>query len=193
MRGILTWVLLPALVAFISIGACLDRYGQRERAQPAQAIVVLGSKIEADGQPGDSLRARTLHTVALYQQQLASAIIFTGGQGSDEPRPESESAREVAIEEGVPADHIYTETLSTNTRENAHYAADICRAHGWRTVIVVSDPYHLWRGQRNLQQEGLTVYPSPALNCQRNQNLALRLLWTARETLAVIRDVASGH
>ncbi|HOF86650.1 MAG TPA: YdcF family protein [Armatimonadota bacterium] len=182
-----------AVLAVLGLGGFLDAYGQRERARPAQVIIVLGARLSPDGQPGDSLQARVRHAVTLYRRGFAPALLFTGGQGADEPRPESVAARELAINLGVPARATSLETASTSTRENARFAADICREQGWTTAIVVSDPYHLWRGQRNLRQAGITAYPSPARACRRNREWPLRVQWTARETLAVLRDLAIGH
>lgn len=181
------------LAAVLGISLAIDRYGQVERAQPAQAIVVLGSTVMPNGKPGDSLAARTRHAVALYKKGLAPAIIFTGGRGWDEPRAESLTARDLALGDGVPAGATFTEARSTSTRENIRYAADICRKHGWTRIILVTDPYHLWRGQRNLRQQGLTAYPSPAVDSRRNREWTLRAIWTVRETLLVIRDVITGH
>ncbi len=181
------------LLGLLGFGLFLDAYGQRERAQPAQVIIVLGSRLTSGGQPGDSLRARVRHAVTLYRRGLAPALLFTGGQGQDETRPESVAAREMAINLGVPAEATFLETISTSTRENARFAAQVCRERGWTTAIVVSDPYHLWRGRRNLWQEGIIASPSPARDCQRNREWSLRIHWTAREVLAVLRDVILNH
>jgi uncharacterized SAM-binding protein YcdF (DUF218 family) len=186
-------IALLGFLALLGLGIFLDVYGQQERVRPAEVIIVLGSRVSPDGQPGDSLRARTLHAIDLYRRHLASALLFTGGQGSDEPRAESAVARDLAMQNGVPPSAIFLETASTNTRENARFAAAICREQGWTTAIVVSDPYHVWRGRRNLRQEGITAYPSPAVHCERNRKWLLRVQWTARETLAILRDVATGH
>ena len=49
---------LLALLAFAFLCFEIDRYGQRDRAQPADAIVVLGALVLPDGQPGpEPLRA----------------------------------------------------------------------------------------------------------------------------------------
>ncbi len=186
-RRVLGWCCLLTLVGLIGLGVFLDCFGRVDRAQPAQAIVVLGAGILPDGQPGDSLCARTRQAVALYHRKLAPVLIFTGGQG-DFGRPESIIASEMALAQGVPATALLLEQRSTSTRENIRNAAEICHAHGWTRVIVVSDPYHLWRARHECAQASLVAYPSPAFTCLRSRHLGMRLLWTARETLLVIRD-----
>lgn len=176
------------LTGLLGITFSLDRFGQVERARPAPVIVVLGARVLADGSPGDSLRARMRKAAGLYRRGLAKAVILTGGQG-DYGRPESVVATDMAVSLGIPVDNILRETRSHSTRENVRYAAEICRAHGWRQVIVVSDPYHLWRARYLFAREGITAYPSPAWECERNRKLPLRIQWTLRETLAVMNEL----
>lgn len=178
-----------ALLALLLIGSMLDRFGQVDRTRPAEAIVVLGAGVQPDGSPGDSLRTRTLQAVALYQHGLSKHFIFTGGHG-DYGDAESVIESQMAMARGVPAGAIFREDTSHTTRENIRNAALICRQQGWREVIVVSDPYHLWRARYLFAHEGITAYPSPAKDCLRNRNMLLRIVWTARETLAVVHDVA---
>lgn len=193
-RGRLIVLLLALLLVMggMGFGVFLDQYGQQERARPAQAILVLGSRILANHQAGDSLRARVRKGVALYRQGLAPMIICTGGAGTFHPPTEAEAARALLLHAGVPARDIVMETTSTSTRENIANAAAICRAHGWTRVIVVSDPYHLWRAQRDCTLAGLTAYPSPARDCARNRIWYRRIQWTAREVVAIVRDVVLG-
>jgi len=172
------------LLGFGGLMWFLDHYGQRERAQPAQAIVVLGARVVTPGVPGLSLRARTLKAVALYHKKLAPKIICTGGIGDFSPS-EAQAAATLAARRGVATRDIVLEDTSTSTTENARNTARICAAHGWRRVIIVSDPYHLWRARRDFEAVGLTVFPSPATN----REVSPRLSATAREALCVLRDM----
>lgn len=189
----LAWrLLLLVFLTFLGFGVFLDIYGQVDQAAPAQAIVILGAGVAPGGLPGDSLRARTLHAVTLYKRHFAPVIICTGGLG-DYPPTEAEVATRLAVTCGVPDGVIYPDATSTSTRENAVNAAAICRTFNWRRVIIVSDPYHLWRARRDFLRAGLLPYPSPATDCLRNRQLPLRLLWTVREELLILRDVISGQ
>jgi uncharacterized SAM-binding protein YcdF (DUF218 family) len=182
--------LLP-LLAVLGWGLFLDLYGQADQAAPAQAIIVLGSRVLPNGEPGDSLRARTAQAVRLYHRGFAPALITTGGLDVENHAPPTEAAAAARLAKrlGVPDAAIIEEPASTSTRENARNAARICRAHGWTRVIIVSDPYHLWRAHRNFTLEGLTAYPSPARDCARNRQPQQRVLWTLREMAAILRDV----
>ena len=183
-KGFLSVLILlpPALLPAAMF--LLDRYGQIDRARSAGAIVVLGAGVNIHGLPGPSLRARTLHAVDLYWRGLAPKIIFTGGVGANPPA-ESVVAAALAMQHGVPQSALFTEETSTTTWENVCNAAAICHAQRIGEVIVVSEPYHLWRAARNFAAQGIRAYPSPAPN----RATKLRIHMTAREVLSVARDL----
>lgn len=171
--------------------ARIDSYGQREHLPsheaPADALVVLGAGVNEWGRPSRSLSERTRHAVQLWKRGLAPQLICTGGVG-DNPPSEARVAADLAISLGVPASKVLLEDTSTSTRENARFAADICRARGWKRVVVVSHPYHLWRARRDFRRRGLVVYTSPVRGGQVDFNFWLRLNWTAREAVLYLRD-----
>jgi uncharacterized SAM-binding protein YcdF (DUF218 family) len=179
-------IALPMLALSAAI-YWIDAFGHREQVQSAQAIVVLGAGVLPNGQASSSLRERTAHAVALYHRGLAPFIIFTGGIGTYPPS-EAQVASNLAIKMKVPRDKVLLEDQSTSTRENAQFAAEICRTRGWKKVIVVSQPFHLWRAQRDFKRFGLIVYTSPVRNANIDTKPLQRVLWTAREVLLSLRD-----
>lgn len=190
-RRIFKWLFqlfLFALLLFCCFGIFLDYYGHIDQARPVDAIVILGASVAANNLPGDSLRARTEKAVALYQKKIANKIICTGGLGENPPT-EAYAAATLAQQLGVNSADLLLEMKSTNTRENARNAAQICREYGWSRVVIVSDPYHLWRAKKDFRLAGITAYPSPALTCERERKLSLRIIWIAREEVAILRDI----
>lgn len=139
----------------------LDAYGQADRAQPAQAIVILGSRVLPSGQPGPALTRRTRHAVALYQRGLAPLIVCSGGLGDHAPT-EAAAACGLAAALGVPAAALLLEDRAHSTEENALYTAALARQLGFTDVIIVSDGYHLYRAGLLFRAAGLHPYPSPA-------------------------------
>jgi uncharacterized SAM-binding protein YcdF (DUF218 family) len=176
-----TLMALGVLVGF------LDGYGQINRAQKADAIVVLGASVGPDGKAGKGLERRVLHAVRLYKKGWAPRIIMTGGVGTYPPA-EAEVAARLAMQKGVPRSAIVLENKSTSTWENAANAAAICKRHRWKSVLIVSDPFHLWRAQRNFQKCGMRAFTSPvAPEIWRAQPLR-KIFWTTREAVLVARD-----
>ena len=152
---------LSGLMLWLAGVAAIDGYGRVDRAQPADVVVVLGSKVYAGGRPGPSLTRRARHAAALYQQGLAAHVVCSGGLGEYAPS-EAEAACGLAERLGVPPGAILLETESHSTEQNALYTAALMQARGWRTAILVSDAYHLYRAALLFRRAGVVAYPSPA-------------------------------
>ena len=57
----------------------------------------------------------------------------------------------------VPERAVVIESQATRTLESAREIGVIGRRAGWRSVIVVSDPFHLWRSALLFAAEGFAV------------------------------------
>ena len=179
------------LALFAAFMTYLDSWGQRDRAQTADCIIVLGARVHADGKASSSLSERVVKAVELYKAGYAPQLIFTGGLGDYSPE-ESRVAAQLARGLGVPESAITLELQSHSTWENAVNAAALCKTHDWQRVIVVSDPFHLWRANRDFRRLGLTSYPSPSHATWFYRRPGSRLYYDAREVLCVLRDWLLG-
>src|SRR5512133_1810879 len=70
---------LCSVAGIVLLAWQVDRLGQRDDVRSADAIVVLGARVEADGQPGPDLSSRTGHAVKLWHEGYAPFIICSGG------------------------------------------------------------------------------------------------------------------
>jgi uncharacterized SAM-binding protein YcdF (DUF218 family) len=174
MRRFLPRAILTLLLLYPVCLSLLDGYGLRDRAQSADAIVVLGSRVYPGGRPGPSLTRRALHAAALYAQGLAPRVVCTGGQGDATVPSEAQVACELVASQGVPASALLLEDRSRSTEENALYTAALLAPLGARRVLIVSDSYHLFRAQVLFRQAGLDPVTSPA------GGRAGRLYWAER-------------
>lgn len=181
------------LLLFVGMGTLvcaaawrIDRAGVVDDARHADVIVVLGARVQPDGSPSPTLRARVEHAVDLYRRGLASRVLFSGGVG-DFGASEAEVSRALAVSLGVPGEACLLEEQSHSTKQNAAFSAELIRAQGWRTVLVVTDPYHLPRARGLFTAEGLEVSGSPVLSAPRHLAWSSRLYWTLREVAASAR------
>lgn len=163
----------------------VDRFGQRERAVPADVLVVLGARVLPGGEPSAALRARVEKAVALYRQGLAPRLLFSGGEGVHPPS-EARVMLELALGLGVPSEACLLEERSHSTEQNARFSSELLRSLGARRVVVVSDPYHLLRARQYFRLHGFEVATSPAFLSERNQRAVDRLYWTVREAAALL-------
>jgi uncharacterized SAM-binding protein YcdF (DUF218 family) len=175
--------LLIWLIVNCGLFAAIHLYGQRNQAQSADVIIVLGAGLRRDNQPGPALLRRSERAAALYRDGYASVVICTGGQTSGRTRSEADACRQVLEANGVPASAILLEERSRSTEENALYARELMQAQGWQDAVLVSDGYHLLRAQWIFTDAGVQVYPSPA-------STRPRLITYGQ---AILREVAALH
>jgi uncharacterized SAM-binding protein YcdF (DUF218 family) len=154
-------VLVAALLIYIAyLAGRIEQQASREEAQPSDVILVLGAA-EYRGRPSPVLRARLDHALALYHENIASRIMTTGGAGGDPVFTEGTVGRSYLISQGVPSEAIIVEAEGQSTVQSVTLAGEILRRMGLRSVVVVSDGYHIYRVKQMLTAAGLEVYGSP--------------------------------
>jgi len=127
----------------------------------ADAIVIFGAATDGHGQPGAILRSRIDHALALYREDHAKSFVLTGGIGW-EPPAESVVMKRILSENGIGDTQIFFETQSRTTREQVEFAAETAERNNWTRLLIVSDPYHMYRISRYFSGAGLTLLRSPA-------------------------------
>jgi uncharacterized SAM-binding protein YcdF (DUF218 family) len=125
----------------------------------ADAAIVLGAYVHR-GKPTPAFQERIHHAVDLFEAGKVRYLILTGARSNGGDIAEAMAAREFALECGMPADKILTETKSHTTYQNLYYAREAAREHGLSTFVIVSDPYHLRRAMRMAEEMGLDARAS---------------------------------
>lgn len=156
-------------------------------AARCDAAVVLGAAAR-NGEPTPIFRERIAHGIHLYRGGWVRKLIFTGGQGEDQPLSLAEVAARVAERAGVPAADILLESDSRTTRENLAYTQTLARRHDLRTFLIVSDPLHLRRAMRMAADIGLDARPS-ATPTTAMVSTRERLLFLKNETYLYLQYV----
>ncbi|MEW4369436.1 YdcF family protein [Paenibacillus kandeliae] len=155
---------IAILIAYIALFAfsaySIWTFADKNQVATTDAAVVLGAAV-TDSQPSPVFRERIHHGIWLYQQGLASKLIFTGGSDEAGQPSEAEVARTYALSQGVKATDIYTDTTSRYTSENIRNAAAIAKAHQLQKLTIVSDPLHMKRAMLMAEVDGLKAYSSP--------------------------------
>lgn len=172
---ILTW--------FVYVAGSIISYSQIDETTPADVVIVLGAGIRND-RPSGVFRERINHAIDLYERGLVQAIILTGGVGPGQDVAGSEVARQYAIEHGVPPEHIFIETNSTDTRENLSEAKSLMEEQRYRTALIVSDPLHMFRAMSIAGDLQIEASPSPTPTTRIDSTRAI-LRFLAREIVSV--------
>ena len=114
-------------------------------------LIILGCGLRKDGTPSPLLRGRIDRALAFAEKQKAQTgkeLIFvaSGGQGPDEPIPESAAMKRYLLEKGVPEERIIEEDRSTDTRENMLFSKEkICSIDPNGKVAFATTNYHVFR------------------------------------------------
>ncbi len=117
-------------------------YSPEQNPPQADVILVLGAGVRADGTPSDMLRDRILQGVALYRAGCAPFILMSGDSAHPESYDEVGVMKQYAIDAGVPAEAILTDPLGLSTAESID---NLATTGDYKTVIIVSQKYHLYR------------------------------------------------
>ena len=108
---------------------------------PADAVVVLGASVHADGTPSDILADRLEVAVDLYLEGAARAIIVSGDSRSSHYN-ESDAMKAFCVEAGVPSEDVYVDHGGVNTYESMYRARHV---FGAERIVVATQAYHLYR------------------------------------------------
>jgi len=121
----------------------------------ADAIVILGCRVDPNGRASAALRRRLDCGIRLFEEGAAPLLVLSGGGAGNVP--EAEAMRRVALARGVPEAALLSEPVSRDTFENARETAQLLRSCGRFSVLLVSDRAHLPRATLLFRLAGLRV------------------------------------
>ena len=117
----------------------------------ADAVVVLGASVFADGTPSDILADRLEVACDLYKAGAARTIIVSG-DNRDAHYNESDAMKDYCVSLGVPADAVCVDHAGYDTYASMYRAHNV---YGAQSVIVVTQAYHLYRALASAQGLGM--------------------------------------
>ena len=127
----------------------------------ADIAVVLGNKVELNGEPSLRLRYRLDKAVELYKYGPVSNIIVSGAFGK-EGFQEAKVMKKYLLFAGVPAYDIIEDRRGCNTRATALFMQKYLKENGYSSVIIVSQYYHILRCKLAFNQAGIKNSPGVA-------------------------------
>lgn len=148
------------------------------------AILVLGTPSDPDGNPSPEELAGVTEGVREYERGVAPRLIFTGGAAHNS-FVEAEVMAGAAAAQGIPPSAIFVETHALDTIQNACYSERLMKTHGWLSAEVISNAYHLPRSGLILSRTSLEwrTHAAPPLEPGESGSTSA----TAMETLKTIR------
>lgn len=151
----------------------------------ADVVLVLGAA-QYDGKPSQVLEARLRHAKTLYDQGVAPYIVTTGGKKPGDNYTEANAGNSWLTEHGVPGRWIIAVEEGTDTLSSLRAAAERIHRRGWRTAVIVSDPWHSLRARTMASDVGLDAWTSPTHSGPIVQTRETQIRYIFYETAALL-------
>jgi uncharacterized SAM-binding protein YcdF (DUF218 family) len=136
---------------------------RQDSERAADAVFVLASRTQADGEPTCTAMSRLVHGLELLGEGRAPRLVV-----SELPQPYAAyapTARALMARLGLGQEVLAVGPVRS-TRDEAVAVARLFRERGWRRVLLVSSPTHTRRAAASFEREGLEVVASPAIETQ---------------------------
>ena len=145
------------------------------------SIIVLGAQVLPTGEPSVQLRWRLDKAIECYQKNPCYMVVC-GGQGLNEPEPEGDVMRRELLKDGLPPEHVISDPVSADTKQNIRNAWEILQKLGCKKPLIVTSDYHLPRAMAIARDNGLEPLGAgspckPGLNFWLKNHLREALAW----------------
>lgn len=159
---IFLYTCLAAVVFALAAVGLLVADGLNDDIRNSDVALVLGNKVELNGEPSARLRARLDRALELYRQGLVTFVIVSGATGQ-EGHDEARVMADYLIKNGVPTQGIIRDSQGVTTEASAINTAAILKKNDLQSVIVVSQYFHISRSKLALRKAGVAdVYSAHA-------------------------------
>jgi vancomycin permeability regulator SanA len=125
-------------IVFITIDGLNDELGYVDVA------VVLGNKIEENGEPSNRLKSRLDKAIELYEEKFFDYIIVSGGVGK-EGFDEAVVMKEYLVNEGIDEESILVDSKGNNTMFTAENTKGMMDEYDFDSVMIITQFYHISR------------------------------------------------
>lgn len=137
--AVLAWFLAPPVLTAYARWLIVQ-----DPVERADAVVALS------GGEGERLHA----SIGLYKRGKAGCLLLVGPAipllkvySGEDSLTQGEAKRRIAIRKGVPPDSAIVSLGATSTWEEAQTTLMEARARGWRSITLVTDPFHTRRSR----------------------------------------------
>ncbi len=187
-RWTLRAVLGLIVVAVVVVGGTAFRvwqFGRVDNRGKADVILVLGAA-QYNGAPSSVLANRLDQALSLYQEGVAGQIVTVGGRQPRDRYTEAQAGGRYLVDRGVPDSSVTEVDTGNDTLTSLRAAADVLKQHGWRTAVLVSDPWHMFRAERMALDSGIQAWTSPTHSGPAVQTRTVEMEYIVRETGATL-------
>jgi uncharacterized SAM-binding protein YcdF (DUF218 family) len=137
-------LVLLVLLALAAAGAATFFFGIGYYLSPQDELVKSDAIVAVSGGETES---RAQEAIAVYKAGWAPVLVFSGAAADPNGPSNAQAMATIAEREGVPRSAILMDETSTNTRENAANVKQLIDERGFKSIILVTSPYHQRRAE----------------------------------------------
>ncbi|KAA5537536.1 YdcF family protein [Taibaiella lutea] len=110
-----------------------------ENGQTFDAVIVPGAPFKNN--TWDSvMKGRVIWSYVLYKNGIVRNVIYSGGAVYS-PYYEAKIMGLYAMQLGIPAEHIFYDTMAEHSTENIYYSYGLARNAGFKSIALATDPF----------------------------------------------------
>ncbi len=181
-RRLATALLLVVVVGLVATASQVWWVARQDDRRPSDAIVVLGAS-QFDGKPSTIFRARLLHAKTLFDAGIAPRVVVLGGKAPGDRTTEGAAGAKFLADRGVTTVAVGE---GRNTLESLKALKTEYAARGWKTAVLVTDPWHSLRSRRMAHDLGIDAVTSPTRAGPAVRSRGVEARYIARETAAYL-------
>ena len=181
-------ILVAGVLSIVLLALAIFAQSRHDETAPADAIVVLGTA-QWDGRPSTTFQARLDHALDLYRDGYAPMVVLTGGVAVGDRYSEADVGRNYLRDRGVPDDTMISASEGQTSVESLRTAHGLLASRSVHTVLLVSDPFHMFRVKRMAEDLGLKPLASPTWTSPIRPDSELEYRYMGRELVAYLAYV----
>ena len=184
-RRLLGAVLLALLLIPLGTATLIWWTARTDDRSRSDAIVVLGAS-QFDGRPSSVLEARLEHARTLFLADVAPRILTVGGGRPGDRFTEAQAGESYLRGRGIDRTRILAVGEGSDTLQSLQALDRVLQERGWRSVTLVTDPWHSLRTRTMARDLGLTAVTSPTRRGPSVRTRDTEVRYIARETAAYL-------
>jgi len=150
---------------------------------PSDAIIVLGAS-QFNGRPSSVLEARLEQARRLYEDHVSPHVLTVGGGAPGDRTTEAASGKAYLEKRGVK--DVTAVPEGRDTLQSLRAASEVMTEKGWKTAVIVTDPWHALRSLRMAGDLGIDAVSSPTRAGPSVRTRGTEVRYIARETAAYL-------
>lgn len=181
--------LTVAVVMFVAVNIYVVSYASKYILTPQRSaeldgvdcIVVLGARVNQDGNPSLMLQSRLEMAITLYENDTSDKMLLSGDHGQHEYDEVNNMMDYILKNSEIPKENVFLDHAGFSTYESTYRAKEVFEV---KKAVFVTQKYHLYRAIYNARKCGIEAYGVAG----DDYNWPGMMYYKIRESVAIFKD-----